>query len=185
MPERPPLSQPEDGSQLRRRREAKIQSLHRASQVWLPWSQRKNAVIPLRSTGKGSSGGVPSPFRRGEIPLGDSPSPHQAERLQPAGPLLLHPVGVRGCRSPRRCPAPLQSCPPPGRKGQCCPNKAIGSQKLLPKITPWPARPPSTREGCFKLGSCFRPWERLEGRGRELRAKCRLLGRLVVFPAPR
>lgn len=103
-----PLSQPEEGCPLGGKQEGQIQTLHRASRVWLPWSQRKSAVIPLRSTVKGWGGGVPSPSQRGEIPLGDCPSP-QAEFLQPAGPFS----STRGCgcaglslswRLPRPCP---------------------------------------------------------------------------------
>lgn len=33
---------------------------------------------------------------------------------------------------------PPRCSPPRPQRGQHCPNKAIGSQELLPKITPWP-----------------------------------------------
>lgn len=132
MPRRPPLNQPEEGCQLGRKQEGKIQSLHRASQVWLPRSQRKTRCDPFKKhSGRGGVEGSPACFKEGKFLLGDSPQP-KAEFLQPAGP-LLHPVGVQGCRSPGCCPAPLNPALLLGRKGQCCPNKAIGSQKLLPK----------------------------------------------------
>lgn len=76
----------------------------------------------------------PQSVSKREIPLGDRPSP-QAEFLQPAGPFS----STRGCGV---CGAVdlLEAAPPLsnpalllGQKGQCCPNKAIGSQKLLPK----------------------------------------------------
>lgn len=115
-----------------RKWEGKFQSLHRASRVWLPWSQKEKHCDSFKKHSERLGGGIPSPAREGKFPSVTVPAP-QAEFLQPAGPLLLHPVGVRDCRSPRCCPAPLQSCPPPRQKGQCCPNKAIGSQKRLPK----------------------------------------------------
>lgn len=75
MPGRPPLNQPEEGCQLGRKQEGKIQSLHRASQVWLPWSQRKNGVIPLRSTVKGVGWrGPQSVLKRGNSSLVTAPS---------------------------------------------------------------------------------------------------------------
>lgn len=58
---------------------------------------------------RGGVEGSPVRFEKGKFLLGDSPQP-EAEFLQPAGP-LLHPVGVRGCRSPCRCPAPLSILP--------------------------------------------------------------------------
>lgn len=104
------LNQPQEGCQLGRKQEGKIQSLQRASQVWLPWSQKKNGVIPLRSTVKGVGWrGPQSVLKRGNSSLVTAPS-LRLNSCSRAGP-LLHPVGVRGCRSPSRCPAPLWILP--------------------------------------------------------------------------
>lgn len=109
MPRRPPLNQPEEGCQLGRKQEGKIQSLHTASQVWLPRSQRKKRCDPFKKhSGRGGVEGSPACFKEGKFLLGDSPQP-KAEFLQPAGP-LLHPVGVQGCRLRAAAP-PLSILP--------------------------------------------------------------------------
>lgn len=96
MPGRPPLTQPEEGCQLGRKQEGKVQSLHGASQTWLPWSHSKTGAIPLRSTVKGlGRRGPQASFPEEKFLLGVSPQP-EAEFLQPAGPLLLHPRGCAG-----------------------------------------------------------------------------------------
>ena len=93
----------------------------------------KSAVIPLRSAMGGMGWRDPqSVFKRENFSSVTAPSP-EAEVPQPAGPLLLHPPWV--CRTviPRPAPPPSNPTLLLGWKGQCCPNKAIGSQRLLPK----------------------------------------------------
>lgn len=83
--------------------------------------------------------------RRGHGPPPGRPSPAAGEP-SPA------PGGGRGSPAGRRPPrpVPLRSALLPRReKGQRCPNKAIGSQELLPKITP---RSPASASGPFYEG---------------------------------
>lgn len=111
MPGRPPLTQPEEGCQLGRKWEGEVQSVHGVSQTWLPCSQRKNGVIPLRSAVKGIGWrGPQSVFKEEKFPLGDNPQP-EAEFLQQAGPLLLHPWWVCRAVIPQPLPRPSPILP--------------------------------------------------------------------------
>lgn len=108
--------------------------------------------------GPGSSPSPPPPrpgpgrgSRAAPLPA-PPPRPRRGHGAEPRG-------GGRGSRAgrapPARPPPPPLPCParsallPRREKGQRCPNKAIGSQELLPKITP---RSPASASGPFYEG---------------------------------
>lgn len=104
---------------------------------------RARAPPPRPGPGRGSRAApLPAP----------PPRPRRGHGAEPRG-------GGRGSRAgrapPARPPPPPLPCParsallPRREKGQRCPNKAIGSQELLPKITP---RSPASASGPFYEG---------------------------------
>lgn len=93
----------------------------------------KSAVIPLRSAmGRVGWRGPQSVFKKENFSSMTAPSP-EAEFPAAGWPPSPPPPWVCRAVIPRPAPPPSNPTLLLGWKGQCCPNKAIGSQRLLPK----------------------------------------------------